>query len=65
MAVVKKIPKGKMMTYASVAKRAGSPKASRVIGSILKKISILPFLVTESSEAMDHSGSIQKKKSKD
>jgi len=37
LAVVKKIPKGKMMTYASVARQAGSPGASRVVGSILKK----------------------------
>ncbi len=37
LAVVKKIPKGKTMTYASVAKQAGSPKASRAVGSVLKK----------------------------
>lgn len=35
--VVKGIPKGKTMTYAEVAKRAGSPKAFRAVGSILKK----------------------------
>jgi O-6-methylguanine DNA methyltransferase len=37
LAVVKKIPKGKMMTYTEVAKRAGSLGASRAVGSILKK----------------------------
>lgn len=34
--VVKKIPKGKTLTYKEVAKRAGSPNASRAVGSILK-----------------------------
>ena len=37
LAIVKKIPRGMMMTYATVAKRAGSPQASRAVGSILKK----------------------------
>lgn len=37
LAVVKKIPCGKMMTYATVAKRSGSPQAFRAVGSILKK----------------------------
>lgn len=37
LAVVKKIPKGKMVTYAFVANKAGSPGASRAVGSILKK----------------------------
>lgn len=37
LAVVKKIPKGKTVTYAEVAKRAESPGASRAVGSILKK----------------------------
>ncbi len=35
--VVRKIPKGKTMTYKEVAKKAGSPNASRAVGSILKK----------------------------
>jgi methylated-DNA-[protein]-cysteine S-methyltransferase len=35
--VVGKIPKGKTMTYKEVARRAGSPNASRAVGSILKK----------------------------
>lgn len=35
LAVVSKIPKGKMVTYKEVAKRAGSPHASRAVGNIL------------------------------
>ena len=35
--VVRKIPKGKMLTYKEVAKRAGSINASRAVGSILKQ----------------------------
>ncbi|HEY4518567.1 MAG TPA: MGMT family protein [Candidatus Paceibacterota bacterium] len=34
-AVVRKIPKGKTLTYKQVAARAGSPKAYRAVGSIL------------------------------
>ncbi len=34
--VVRKIPRGKTMTYAEVAKKAGSPGASRAVGSIMK-----------------------------
>jgi len=34
--IVKKIPKGKTLTYKEVARRAGSPNASRAVGSILK-----------------------------
>lgn len=34
-AVVAKIPKGKTMTYAEVAKRAGRPAASRAVGTIM------------------------------
>jgi O-6-methylguanine DNA methyltransferase len=34
--IVCKIPKGKVLTYKQVAARAGSPNASRVVGSILK-----------------------------
>ena len=36
-AIVKKIPKGKVLTYKEVAKRVGKPKAYRVVGSILNK----------------------------
>ena len=35
--VVKKIPKGKVMTYVDVAKKAGSKNASRAVGSIMAK----------------------------
>jgi O-6-methylguanine DNA methyltransferase len=35
--VVRLIPKGKVMTYREVATRAGSPRAFRVVGSIMKK----------------------------
>jgi O-6-methylguanine DNA methyltransferase len=35
--VVKKIPKGNTMTYQEVAKKAGSPKAFRAVGSIMAK----------------------------
>jgi len=34
--VVRNIPKGKIMTYKGVAKNAGSPGASRTVGSIMK-----------------------------
>lgn len=34
-AVVKKIPRGAMMTYKEVATRAGVPNASRAVGNIL------------------------------
>ncbi len=33
--VVKKIPKGKTLTYKEVAKKAGSPNAYRAVGSVL------------------------------
>jgi methylated-DNA-[protein]-cysteine S-methyltransferase len=33
--IVKKIPKGQMMTYAAVAKKAGSPGASRAVGTLM------------------------------
>ena len=36
-AVVKRIPKGKTLTYKEVAKRAGKPGAYRAIGNILNK----------------------------
>ncbi len=35
--VVSKIPKGKVLTYKEVAKRAGSSKASRAVGNIMKE----------------------------
>ena len=33
--VVKKIPKGKVLTYGEVARRAGNKKAYRAVGNIL------------------------------
>lgn len=36
-AVVKKILKGKVLTYKEVARRAGRPKAYRAVGNILNK----------------------------
>jgi O-6-methylguanine DNA methyltransferase len=33
--VVRKIPKGKTMTYGTVAKMAGSPGAARAVGTIM------------------------------
>ena len=37
IAVVKSIPKGKVMTYGEVAKLAGSPQAARAVGAIMKQ----------------------------
>ena len=34
--VVKKIPRGKVLTYKDVAKLSGHPKAYRAVGNILK-----------------------------
>ncbi len=34
--VVAKIPKGKTMTYAEVARKAGVPGAARAVGSVMK-----------------------------
>lgn len=34
--IVREIPKGKTMSYGEVAKFAGSPGASRAVGSIMK-----------------------------
>lgn len=35
--VVSKIPEGEVLTYADVARRAGSPKACRAVGNVLNK----------------------------
>jgi len=35
--IVKKIPKGKVLTYKQVAEKAGKPKAWRAVGNILAK----------------------------
>lgn len=37
LSVVRGIPKGRVLTYAEVARRAGSAGASRAVGSILRK----------------------------
>ena len=37
LAIVRKIPKGKVLTYKMVASKAGSPRAFRAVGSILKQ----------------------------
>jgi methylated-DNA-[protein]-cysteine S-methyltransferase len=35
--VVARIPKGQTLTYQEVARRAGSPNASRAVGNIMKE----------------------------
>jgi methylated-DNA-[protein]-cysteine S-methyltransferase len=35
--VVARIPRGKVMTYGEVARRAGSPGAARAVGNIMNK----------------------------
>jgi O-6-methylguanine DNA methyltransferase len=35
--VVRKIPKGKVLTYQEVARRVGKPKAARAVGTVLSK----------------------------
>lgn len=37
LAVVRKIPKGKIVSYKEVARRAGSPKAARAVGNIMAR----------------------------
>ncbi len=37
LAIVSKIPKGEALTYQEVAKKAGSPRAYRAVGNILKQ----------------------------
>lgn len=39
--IVKKIPKGKVMTYKMVAGLAGSPRSWRAVGNVLNKNSNL------------------------
>ncbi len=34
--VVKRIPKGKTLTYGEVARRAGNPNAARAVGAIMR-----------------------------
>lgn len=35
--IVRQIPKGKTMTYAEVAQKAGNPKAARAVGMVISK----------------------------
>lgn len=35
--IVKKIPKGKVLTYKEVARRAGNEKGARAVGSLMRK----------------------------
>lgn len=35
--IVKKIPKGKVLTYKEVARRVGKPGAARAVGTVLSK----------------------------
>ncbi len=37
LSIVRRIPKGKTLTYKEVAKLAGRPKACRAVGNILNK----------------------------
>lgn len=37
LAVVRKIPRGKTLSYREVARRAGRPRAYRAVGNIVKK----------------------------
>jgi O-6-methylguanine DNA methyltransferase len=37
LAVVAQIPRGSVLTYAEVARRAGSPRAVRAVGTVLAK----------------------------
>lgn len=37
LTIVKRIPKGQTMTYGEVAKQAGSPKAARAVGALMKQ----------------------------
>ena len=34
--IVRKIPKGKTMTYKQVATKAGNPKAARAVGAVMR-----------------------------
>ena len=37
LAVVVKIPRGEVLSYKEVARRAGNPRAARAVGSIMKQ----------------------------
>ncbi len=36
-AIVRRIPRGKTMTYGEVASRAGNPRAARAVGTLMSK----------------------------
>ena len=42
--IVKKIPKGKVLTYKDVAKMVGRPKAYRAVGNALNKNPFAPWV---------------------
>ncbi len=44
MASVKKIPRGKVMTYAGLARAVGRPRAARAVGNILAKNRDIPHI---------------------
>ncbi len=37
LSIVRAIPRGSVLTYTEVARKAGNPRASRAVGSIMKK----------------------------
>lgn len=37
IAIVQKIPRGKTLSYTEVARRAGSPRAARAVGMLMKR----------------------------
>jgi O-6-methylguanine DNA methyltransferase len=63
--VVMKIPKGKVLSYKEVAKRAGNEKAARAVGQIMNKHNIkgLPChrVIASSNEIGGYKWGIEKK----
>lgn len=37
LAVVRKIPRGRVLTYGEVARRAGAPRGAQAVGQVLKR----------------------------
>ena len=65
--IVRKIPKGKMMTYAGVACKAGRPRAYRAVGNILStnfdpKIPCHRVIKSDGSMGSYNRGGAKKKK---
>ncbi len=56
--IVAQIPRGQTMTYIEVARLAGSPNASRAVGSILAKNTKKIFHVIASLGLMDRLAAI-------